>query len=170
MSLRSSLAIAASATQTSALDLTSASAPVNFSRAVSLGSGTGAGQADRLWTDRRTIAASGTDDLDLVGTALLDPFGAAVTFTRVKGLFVAADKTNTNNVVLGAAASNAWATLLSATGTVTLKPGASVAFVAGEDDAVAWPTTSGTGDILRVANSGAGSGVNYDIVIIGASA
>jgi len=27
-----------------------------------------------------------------------------------------------------------------------------------------------TGDILRVANSGAGTSVNYDIIVIGASA
>lgn len=170
MGLRSSLAIAASATQTSALDLTSASAPVNFSRSVSLGSGTGAGKADRMWTDRRTIVASGTDDLDLVGTALLDPFGAVVTFTRVKGLFISADRANTNNVVVGAAASNAWATLLNATGTIQLRPGASCAFMAGDEDATAWAVTGGTGDLLRLTNGAAGSTVNYDIVVIGASA
>lgn len=170
MGLRSSLAIAASATQTSALDLTSASAPVNFSRAVALGSGTGAGKADRMWTDRRQIAASGTDDLDLVGTALLDPFGAVVTFTRIKGLFISADHANTNDLVIGAAASNPWVGLLNAAGTFKLKPGGSAAFIAGVEDATAWATTATTGDLLRVANGAAGSVVNYDIVIIGASA
>lgn len=170
MGLRSSLAIAASATQTSALDLTSASAPVNFSRSVSLGSGTGAGKADRMWTDRRTIAASGTDDLDLVGTALVDPFGAVVTFARVKGLFISADRTNTNDLLIGAAGSNPWAGLLNAAGVVRLKPGGACAFIAGDEDATAWAVVSGTGDALRIANSAAGTGVNYDIVIIGASA
>lgn len=170
MGLRSSLAIAASATQTSALDLTSASAPVNFSRSVALGSGTGAGKADRMWTDRRQIAASGTDDLDLVGSALVDPFGVAVTFARVKGLFIAAADTNVNNLVIGAAAGAPWAGLLNAAGTITIRPGGACAFIAGDEDATAWAVTATTADLLRVANSGAGSVVDYDIVIIGASA
>lgn len=170
MGLRSSLAIAASATQTSALDLTTGSAPVNFSRAVALGSGSGAGKADRMWTDRRQIAASGTDDLDLLGAALLDPFGAAVTFARVKGLFIAADPTNVNDLVIGAAASNPWVGLLNSTGTFRLKPGGSAAFIAGVDDGVAWATVAATGDLLRIANGGSGTAVNYDVVIIGASA
>lgn len=170
MGLRSSLAIAASAVQTSAQDLTTGSAPINFSRAVALGSGTGAGKADRMWSDRRQIAASGTDDLDLLGTALVDPFGVAVSFTRVKGLFIAADPTNTNDLVVGAAASNPWVGLLNSTGTFRLKPGGSAAFLAGIGDAVAWATVAATGDLLRIANGAAGSVVNYDIVIIGTSA
>lgn len=170
MGLRSSLAIAASATQTSALDLTTGSAPVNFSRSVSLSSGPGAGQADRMWTDRRQIAASGTDDLDLVGTALLDVFGVAVTFARVKGLFIAAAETNTNNLIVGAAAGAPWAGLLNAAGTFTLKPGGSAAFIAGDNDAIAWPVTATTADLLRIANSAGSTVVDYDIVVIGASA
>jgi hypothetical protein len=101
---------------------------------------------------------------------LTDVYGAVITFARIKGLFVAASASNTNNVVIGAG-TNPWATLFTATGTVTLKPGAACGFFAGSGDAVGWPVTAATGDILKVANSGAGStSVTYDVVIVGCSA
>jgi len=169
MSLTSLLAISASATQTVAQDLGTASAPVSVSRSVNLASGTGAGQADRVFHDRRTLAASASEDLDLAGS-LVDAFGQTITFARIKGLVVSAAAANTNNVVIGAAASAPWAALLGATHTLTLRPGAAVAVMAGEADAAAYVVAATTADLLKIANSGAGSGVTYDIVIIGASA
>ncbi|MGW7198459.1 hypothetical protein [Streptomyces chryseus] len=169
MALSSSMSLAASGELTSSLDLGTARAPSSFRRAVALTSGTGAGKADRIFSDRRTLAASATEDLDLAGV-LLDAFGAAITFVRVKGLYIAAADANVNNVVVGNATANAWATLLSATGTVTLRPGAAVGAMAGAADATAYAVTGATGDLLKIANSGAGTSVTYDIVIIGASA
>ncbi|WP_267244353.1 hypothetical protein [Streptomyces sp. PR69] len=169
MSLTSTLALAAFAEQSNALDLGSGKAPVRLQRSVQLGSGTGAGQADLVWSDRRTIAASGSEDLDLAGV-LLDAFGATVTFARIKGLFIAAAESNANDVVIGADATNPWASLLNATGTLTLRPGAACGFLAGDADATAYAVTAGTGDLLQVANSGAGTSVDYDILVIGASA
>lgn len=169
MALSTKIALSVDATLTSALDLTTVSAPVAVRRAVRLLSGTGAGQADKLWSDTRTLAASGTEDLDLAGV-LVDPFGAAITFAKVKGLFVAAAPGNTNNVVVGASATLTWAALLNATGTVTLRPGAFFLAVAGAADATGYAVGAGTSDLLKVANSGAGTGVTYDIVVIGTSA
>lgn len=163
------LAVSATATLTSALDLGTASAPQALSRSMSLLNGTAVGQADKVFSDRRTLAASGTEDLDLAGT-LLDAYGAAITFARVKGIIIAAATGNTNNVVVGAAASNPWATLLSATGTVTLRPGAFIAAGTGTADATGYAVTATTADLLKIANSGAGTSVTYDIHIIGASA
>ncbi|WP_416975657.1 hypothetical protein [Streptomyces sp. 4F14] len=163
------LAVSAFAELTSALDLGTGRAAQSLSRSMSLTNGTGVGKADRLFSDRRTLAASATEDLDLAGV-LLDAFGAAVTFARVKGIIVAAAAGNTNNVVVGNAASNAWATLLGATSTVTLRPGAFVAVGTGVADATGYAVTAGTGDLLKIANSGAGTSVTYDVHIIGASA
>ena len=160
--------MAASAQLTGSTDLASISSPLQFTRSVNLASGTGAGKADRLFSDRRTLAASATEDLDLSG-ALLDALGGPAAFVRVKGLIVSASKDNTNNVVFGAAASNAWATLLNSTGAITLRPGAVAAFMAGAAD-TGWAVTAGTGDILKVANSAGGTSVTYDIVVIGDSA
>lgn len=169
MALTTSMSLAVSAQQTSALDLGTASLPLNVRHAVSLSNGTGAGNADRIFSDRRTLSASATEDLDLAGV-LLDAFGATITFARVKGLFIVAAAANANNVVVGAAASNAWSTLLNATGTITLRPGAAFGAMAGVADGTGWAATAGTGDLLKVANSGAGTSVTYDVVIIGASA
>ncbi|MGW6455511.1 hypothetical protein ACWF94_06205 [Streptomyces sp. NPDC055078] len=169
MSLTSTLSIAAFAELSSALDLGTAKAPASLRRGVTLGSGTGAGKADRVWADRRTLAASGTEDLDLAGV-LADAFGAVITWARVKGLFVAAADANVNNVVVGGAAANPWAPLLGATGAVTLRPGAVVGAMAGAADATGYAVTAGTADLLKVANSGAGTSVTYDIFIVGSSA
>jgi hypothetical protein len=169
MSLTSRMSMELRATYTSALDLTTASAPLAISQQWSLGSGTGAGAADKVWSDRRTLAASATEDLDLAGV-LTDAFGATVTLARVKGLFIRASAANSNNVVVGAADTNAWATLLNSTGTLTFRPGAAMLFTASTADATTYAVTAATGDLLKVANSGAGSTVTYDIAIIGASA
>jgi hypothetical protein len=37
-------------------------------------------------------------------------------------------------------------------------------------EATAWPVTGGTGDLLKVTNSAGGTSVDYEIVVIGASA
>ncbi|KMS71306.1 hypothetical protein ACH49_24735 [Streptomyces leeuwenhoekii] len=169
MPLSSTLAVSAFTELSGSSGLGTARVPAGLSRAVTLASGTGAGRADRAFTARRTIAASGTDDLDLAGV-LTDALGGTITFARIKGLFIAAAAANTNNVVIGNATSNAWATLLNATGTVTLRPGAVLAAVAGSADATTYGVTAATGDVLRVANSGGGSTVSYDICIVGASA
>ncbi|WP_405676907.1 hypothetical protein OG292_19890 [Streptomyces sp. NBC_01511] len=163
------MSIAASADLSAALDLGVARAPVQVRRAVALVSGTGAGKADKVFSDRRSIAASSSEDLDLAGV-LLDPFGATITFARIKGLIISTAAANLNNVVVGAAASAPWAALLGATHTLTLRPGASFAVMAGAADVTGYAVTATTADLLKIANSGAGSAVSYDIVIIGASA
>lgn len=169
MPLNSALAMSASGTLSTALDLGTASFPMSLSNAVSLTTGTTAGKADKAFSDRRTLAASGTEDLDLAGV-LLDAFGAAITFARIKGILIKAATGNTNSVVVGAASSNQWATLLNTTGTITLRPGGSFCAIAGAADATGWAVTAGTGDLLKVANSGAGTSVTYDIMLVGASA
>lgn len=133
-----------------------------------LANGTAAGQADRIFSDTRTVNASTNDDLDLAGV-LTDSFAATITFVKIKGLFIRSAAANAQNFTVGNATSNAWATLLNATGTVTMRPGATLLLAAGSADATAYAVTAGTGDILRVAN-GAGSSITYDIIVIGTSA
>ncbi|MFJ8992625.1 hypothetical protein ACIRQH_19790 [Streptomyces sp. NPDC102279] len=163
------LALSASGELTQALDFGTGSAKQILSKSMALASGTGAGKADRMFSDRRTLAASGTEDLDLAGV-LLDAFGTAITFARIKGLVIAASKDNINNVVVGAAASAPWITLLGATHTLTLRPGAFVAVGTGLADATGYAVTATTADLLKIANSGGTTGVTYDIHIIGCSA
>ncbi len=155
-----------------ALDLgtiTPISALVAQTKDLQLADGTGAAQADRLFSDTRTLAASANEDLDLAG-ALADAIGGTAVFARIKGLYIAAASGNTNNVIVGAAASNAWATLLGATHTITLRPGAWIMLGTGATDATGYTVTAGTGDLLRIANSAGSTTVTYDIAVIGCSA
>jgi len=150
------------------LDLGSVSAPLDYRKQISLANGTGDGKADLVFHDRRTIAASSTDSLDLAGS-LTDPLGATLTCATVKGLLVAASPSNTNTVVVGGAASNTWATWVGdATDKVIVRPGGVLVLFA--SDATGYAVTASTGDILEIANGGGGTSVTYDIVIVGASA
>lgn len=168
MALTSRLLLELTSNLTTALDLASASVPLDYKRQVDLASGTGANQADRVFHDQRTLTASSSENLDLAGS-LTDAFGATITFARVKGLLVAASAGNTNNVLVGGAASNGFVNWVSdATDVVVVRPGGVLALFA--PDATAYAVTAATGDLLKVANSGGTTSVIYDIVIIGASA
>jgi hypothetical protein len=167
MPLDARLLVDLAATLTSALDLTTVQAPLPFKRQFSLTDGAGINQVNRMWSDERTLAASATEDLDLVGT-LIDPFGQAITFARVKALFVAANPANANNVVVGGAASNGFTTWASGTTpAVIVRPGGLFALMA--PDATGYAVTASTGDLLKVTNSGAGTSVTYQIVVLGSA-
>jgi len=156
-----------SATQTAALDLGTAKAPAALDLLTSFLSGTAAYQADLHWTDRRTLTASASENLDLAG-GLVDPFGVTITFARVRAWFVAADIANANTVVVGGAASNAWATWCGATThTVTIRPGGIILFVA--PDVTGYAVTAATADLLKILNGGAGTSVVYTAGFLGAS-
>jgi len=130
--------------------------------------GAGANQANRIWHDQRTLTASSTEDLDLSGSALLDPYGVAVAFARVKLIAVIAAAGNTNNVLLGGVA-NGLSTWLApqTTGTLAVRPGAWVVHC--DPSATGMAVTAGTADLLHVANSAGGSSVTYDIYIAGSA-
>lgn len=163
--------VAANQTPTTALDL-AAGATVPHSKSVSLSfaTGTAAGQADLIFSDERTLGASANEDLDLAG-GLTGAFGATLTFVKIKGIFIAASSANTNNIIVGGAASNQFVNWVGAgTHTVTVKPGGVFLLSDGEGDLAGYGVTAGTGDLLRIANSGAGTSVTYDIVIWGTSA
>jgi hypothetical protein len=167
LSTQALLSVTAFLSNTSA-DLAVPSASFDFSSQVNLTNGTGLGAADRVYVDSNTLAASGTTDIDLAGS-LTDALGAALTFVRVKGIFLRASSGNTNNVALGGAAATQFVGPFGAgTHTFAVKPGGFLATIA--PDATGWTVGAGASDLLRVANSGAGSTVSYDLMIIGASA
>ena len=170
MPLTTRLSIAASAIQTATLDLGTAQAQLAKSYTFDLANGTAAGQADRVFHDTRTLAASANEDLDLAGV-LVDALGVTLTFARIKGLIVAAAAANTNNVIVGGAASNGFISWVGAsTHTITLRPGAVLTLMAGAADVTGYAVTAATADLLRIANSAGSTTVTYDITIIGASA
>jgi hypothetical protein len=136
--------------------------------ALQLSAGTGAGKADKLFSDQRTLAASGSESLDLAGV-LSDPFGATLTFGHVKWIYIKAAAANTNDVCIGGAASNTFVgPFADATDKVCVKPGGVAIFAAASG--AGWAVTASTGDLLKVANSGGTTGVTYDVIIAGTAA
>lgn len=149
-------------------DLVATKSYLSQAFSVTLANGTSANQADLIFSDERTLAASGTEDLDLAGV-LADVHGTTLTFARVKAIVIEADSANTNNVVVGGASSNGFINWVSdATDEIVIRPGGVFALAA--PDATAYAVTASTGDLLTVTNSSSGTGVTYRIVIIGASA
>lgn len=133
------------------------------------GIGTANGQADRVFLDSFSIAASGTLDYDLNGGSLTDPFGVAVSFVEIVGLWIFASAGNSNNVVLSTAAANPWLGLLAATDLLPVRPGDTSSYICGPTSN-GLPVVAGTGDVLRIANSGGGSSIAGDLLIVGRSA
>jgi hypothetical protein len=135
---------------------------------LNLASGTAASQQDlSYYAEAVSIAASGSTNYDLNGS-LTDDFGDAVDFAKVTAIIVKASASNTNSVVIGAAASNAFTGPFgSTTHTIAVPPGGTAMLLA---PVGGWTVTAGTGDILKVANSSSGSAVVFDIAILGRSA
>jgi hypothetical protein len=167
MALDTRVKFSLNASLTGSLDLVPLSAPLSFPFTKQLTSGTGANQADKMWSDQITIPASSNNDIDLAGS-LTDPFGAALTFARVKMLVVKAATTNTNNVIVGGASST-FATWVTGTNpAVVVRPGGLLVLAA--SDATSYVVTATSADVLRLTNSGAGSSVVCDVAIVGCSA
>lgn len=163
LELKLKTALSGTATDLAAAPATSV--PLSF--VIDLASGTGANQANAIFADRVTLGASATANLDLSG-ALTDPLGATVVFTKVKAVIVTAAVANTNNVNVTREATNGVPIFLALEDGVAVKPGGF--FAIGDPTLGGYTVTAGTGDLLTFTNSGAGTGVTYDVFVIGTKA
>lgn len=152
------------ATLTGAADLGNPKQRVNISETLQFTGGTDSiGKADILFADTRTLAASANETLDLVGV-LANAFGQTITAAEIVAIFVRAAAGNTNNVLIGPGASNGFLGPWSAaTDRTKVTPGDwhMLTCQAG------WPVTATTADLIFAGNSGSGTSVTYDIVILG---
>lgn len=162
--LQGSLSVAIAATLALAGDAGTAEAPLRAGKSLSFDNGTGNGQANQAFFDKRQIAASGSENIDLSGV-VLNALNESVVLTKVKALVIVAEAANVNDVVVGGAASNGFATPFGdPTDKVKVPPGGVLVLSAPNGG---FTVTPGTGDILQIANGGAGSAVNYTIAVIG---
>lgn len=170
MTLSSLVSVNVQGAQSTALDLGNAAFTLQKTYSTSYANGTAAGQADKLFSDTRTLVASANEDLDLNGV-LADALGVTLSLARVRAIMIAAAAGNTNNVVVGGAASNGFVSPFGgATHQVNVRPGGFLVLATGLADATGYVVTAATGDLLRITNGGAGTPVTYDIVVLGASA
>lgn len=167
MSLTTTVTTRVEATLTSALDLATASVPLDKLVRMAWSSGTGTDQADLIYHDQRTINASSNEDLDLAGS-LSSALGTTLTFVELKLILIRAAAANTNRVRVTRPASNGVPLFLAAGDGIDVYPGGQFLWANPGDAGVA--VTAGTGDLINIANSSSGSSVTYDVVIIGTSA
>lgn len=167
MALTSKITLDLSASQTGSNDFGGPEFKPRMRKVLEFASGVGADQADLLWADERTLAASATEDLDLAGV-LTDAFGTTITMAEVVAIFVFADADNTNSVVIGDATSPV--PLFGGTNpTFSVKPGGF--FCVGAPDASGLLSVgAGSTDDLKIANSSSGTGVTYQIAVLARSA
>jgi hypothetical protein len=168
MALTANIDLNVTGKHTGVLDLGTAVYPFALSTPVAFASGTGTGQADRVFTDTRTLAGSATESLDLAGT-LTDAFGATITFVTIKAVIVRAAAANNiaNQVQVTRPASNGVAIFMAAGDGISLAPGYAFAWFGSGTGVTVTPAT---GDLLTITNSAGTNSVNYDIVVIGTSA
>lgn len=170
MGLTSTLAVSVTANHTKALDLATGTVPLKKLYQAALASGTGVGQADLIFHDQRTLAASATENLDLSGV-LTDAFGTSLALVKVKAIVFMAAAANTNNVIVGGDVTNTFFPMFGAeTDSLILRPGTIFALIAGAADAAGYAVTAATADLLKVTNSAGTSSVTYDVIVIGTSA
>jgi hypothetical protein len=146
-------------------DLNTPASILAFAATVLLLNGSGLNQADRVWHDQRNLAASATENLDLSGS-LVDSLGGPFVLTKLKLIVVQGLVSNANNVNVGGV-TNGVAGVFgdAATDFAVARPGG--LFIWAAPDATAAPVVAGTGDLLKVANSAGGTGVDYKIILAG---
>ena len=137
MALNSSVKIDVSGVLTAVRDMGNPSVSVSRSVAVALASGTLANQADVIFADTRTVAASATDALDLIGGGLTDHLGTAFAPVKLKALLLIASGLNTNAVQLVRPATNGVPIFMAAGDGISLLPGAAFCWVS--PNLTGWP-------------------------------
>lgn len=127
--------------------------------------GTGAGEANQIWADERSLSDAGTENIDLAGT-LIDDFGDTVTFTGIKAIVVQNQSADAG-LEIGPASSNGFLGPWGDASDVTTIPAGSF-FIITNPSAAGWAVTASTGDLITLTHDGTGDDdLSYKIAIIG---
>ena len=173
MALSTSLRVALDFSQSNSADFGPARFQGKVEKLLQFANGTGANQADLLFVDERSVAASTADPLDLAGV-LVNAFGATVNAAEIVAILVInapvdpLAAANTSNLTIGAGTNPVVGYLGGTTPTVgPIKPGGMVLLC--NPDATGLATvTAATADVLNIAN-GSGGTAKYQVAIIARS-
>lgn len=162
MALTTTVDLTITANQTKVLDQRTLTDPIRMLLNATLADGTGAGKANKVFYDERTLATGATEDLDLTGV-LTDSFGTTLTFAKVRLIVIKAAAANTTILTVGNG-TTPFVFLGTGTHTTVLDAGDALMLYKGGVNGI--PVTATTGDILKVANA-AGASATYQILIVG---
>lgn len=165
MSLTASILSRVSIRQAVAGDIEAGQSQIDSTHSLKFEDGAGAGKADVQFTDRRTLAASADESLDLSGA--LESLMSAAVFKRVKYIEIRAAATNAGNIVVTRPASNG-IPFVDAEAKIfpDIPPGGRASW--GDPGATGVEVTSSSADLINIANADAVSPATYEIIVIGA--
>ena len=135
-----------------------------------LSDGTGAAQADKIWHDSRSLAASSADALDLTSlTQSIHGSTVTIAFAKIKAILIHNLATTPGeDLLLDSSVTNGILTPFNGSATSKVEvPADSPLLLVNRQSG--WAVTAGTGDVLRIVNDGVGS-IDYKIVLVGTSA
>lgn len=160
------------------IDLAVPEAVLKMAKLLSIAFGSGLGQADQIFWDRRVIAGGGNDPLDLVGT-ITNPHGGTVNFANIKAIVIfnrsdeslshsGGDHTATDAsiVVLDTSSTFQGPCKTLAKGQVIEAGGM---YIITNPLAAGWSVTVDTGDTFQVDNEDGADEAMYDVFLLGDS-
>jgi len=164
-SLTAKATISLLSTYVNPLDLSTPVDSVSTDWTKSFTNGTGNDEANLVWHDTRSLAAT-SEDLDLNAALTSTLVGGAVTvkFTNIKALYIRNNSTTTTEILaVGGAAGNQFINWVANTSDiVNIGPSGILALINPLDG---YDVTAATGDLLKI-DSGADT-FTYDIWIVG---
>lgn len=171
MALTTSLRVKLSASQTGSNDFGGPTFSPVLEKVINLANGVALGQADILFVDERSIAASTNDDIDLAGV-LASAFGATITAVKVKAVVIVNAPqngvANVSNLTIGGS-SAPFVGFLGGTAPTIGPIGPDGGFVIWCPSLAGVGTvTATTADLLRIANGAGGTAV-VQVGIVGTS-
>jgi hypothetical protein len=165
VSVTSRIVLDVQSTKTNPLDLESPISQLSYRKVWDFANGSGANQANKSFSDQRTLAISTAEDIDLAGV-LVDSMGTTLTFSRIVAVIIAASSANTNTVDVKPGAATGFVSWCNAAADkVKIRPGGVMVLIA--PDATGYATAAGATDLLNIGNGGAGTTVSYDLLIVG---
>lgn len=167
MSLTARLSIIATAALAATRGFVTPQANAELSYSASLESGTGTGQANGVLSDRYTIAASGTQVINL--SSITDDLGQAVALAAVKLMVIRGASGNAADVTVKPNGSGGFiAPFNAAADTLKLAPGGCI--VLANPAAAGWTVTATTADKLLLTNTSGSAAATVDVMIVGQGA
>lgn len=163
-SLATKLSIAIKATSKNPQDLVTPESVLDLIKSWTLPDGTGSGQARKLWSDERSLAASATESIDFSGS-LTDALGVALVLTKAAIILIFADAANPGIITVGGNAAEIPYLGNPTSDVINIQAGGAAVLIAGP---AGYVVTATTGDLLTWTAAATAGTYKAKFVVVGA--
>lgn len=177
--LQTRIQVSVTGNLSNALPLETITANPSDSVSLTLTNGVGANAADQIWSDQRTLAPAGVDNINVINfSGSADGVGGALSIARVKCIYVRNLGTNAASasgfeadaLLVGGAAVGAWTTPFNGNSTAVVKIPSGGLFESITPGAVGASAGGSSGSIFKVLNNSGTATLTYNIFVVGATA